>query len=160
LQRWRGGGDGCAGVRACTRDHGQHGGTWAVAGHPAGCAQDAGPGPGKGFLAETGGAIGGGSTASFRCWRIFRTTSPCVMAAMMRTLPRCQAETRCGDFPSRPPSRPAGIGPAILRDILAVAAVAHKPVRIHVEKFNPALWLYERLALLRLRTKACISSWS
>src|SRR4029453_4444184 len=32
-------------------------------------------------------AIGGGSADSFRCWRIFRMTSPCVMAAMIRSPP-------------------------------------------------------------------------
>ena len=34
------------------------------------------------------GAMGGGSTASFRCRRILRITSPCVMAAMIRNDPR------------------------------------------------------------------------
>ena len=34
------------------------------------------------------GAMGGGSTASFRCRRILRITSPCVMAAMIRSDPR------------------------------------------------------------------------
>jgi hypothetical protein len=34
------------------------------------------------------GAMGGGSTASFRCRRIFWITSPCVMAAMIRSAPR------------------------------------------------------------------------
>ena len=34
------------------------------------------------------GAMGGGSTASFRCRRIFRITSPCEMAAMIRSAPR------------------------------------------------------------------------
>ena len=33
------------------------------------------------------GAIGGGSAESFRCRRIFRLTSPCVMAAMIRNDP-------------------------------------------------------------------------
>ena len=33
------------------------------------------------------GAIGGGSAASFRCWRILRITSLCVMAAMIRSAP-------------------------------------------------------------------------
>jgi hypothetical protein len=49
------------------------------------------------------GAIGGGSAASFRCRRIFRITSPCVMAAMIRSAPRwhqgqramSRAKTRC-----------------------------------------------------------------
>ena len=34
------------------------------------------------------GAIGGGSAVSFRCRRIFRITSPRVMAAMSRRAPR------------------------------------------------------------------------
>ena len=33
------------------------------------------------------GAIGGGVTASLRGWRIVRMASPCVMAAMMRSVP-------------------------------------------------------------------------
>jgi len=49
------------------------------------------------------------------------------------------------DLALLPPHRNAGIGTAILRDLLAEAAVAQKPVRIHVEKFNPALRLYARL---------------
>ena len=46
-----------------------------------------------------------------------------------------------------PPYRTAGLGTAILRDILAEAAVAQKPVRIHVEQRNPALRLYKRLGI-------------
>ena len=46
-----------------------------------------GGGPGKGVLADTRRSDGGGSTASFRCRRIFRMTSPCVMAAMIRSVP-------------------------------------------------------------------------
>src|SRR5215471_11929993 len=53
---------------------------------------------------------------------------------------RWQDEIRMVDIALLPPSRHAGIGSAILRDLLAAAA-AHKPVRIHVEKFNPALRL-------------------
>jgi hypothetical protein len=34
------------------------------------------------------GAIGGGSTANFRCRRMFRITSPCVLAAMIYSAPR------------------------------------------------------------------------
>jgi ribosomal protein S18 acetylase RimI-like enzyme len=46
--------------------------------------------------------------------------------------------------------RRAGIGGAILRDLLAEADGAGKPVRIHVEHFNPALRLYERLGFTRV----------
>jgi len=52
------------------------------------------------------------------------------------------------DIAVLPPYRNAGIGTAILRDPLADAAAAQKPVRIHVEKFNPALRLYERLGFV------------
>jgi ribosomal protein S18 acetylase RimI-like enzyme len=38
-----------------------------------------------------------------------------------------------------------GIGARVLRDLQAEAAAAGKPLRIHVERFNPALRLYERL---------------
>ena len=103
LQRWRGGSDGCTGVRACTRDHGQHGSTCAGAGRPVRCAQDAGPSaPCSGRRGEhrrksqrgqgedqakvawrrQAGAIGGGSTASFRCWRIFRISAREVAACL------------------------------------------------------------------------------
>jgi ribosomal protein S18 acetylase RimI-like enzyme len=58
---------------------------------------------------------------------------------------RWEDEIRIVDIALLPPYRNTGIGTAILRDILAEAAVAHKPVRIHVEKNNPALSLYTRL---------------
>ena len=38
-----------------------------------------------------------------------------------------------------------GIGTRLLRTLQAEAAAAGKPLRIHVERFNPALRLYERL---------------
>ena len=44
-----------------------------------------------------------------------------------------------------PEERNAGIGSALLRQILEEAARVSKPVRIHVERFNPALRLYQRL---------------
>ena len=44
-----------------------------------------------------------------------------------------------------PHSRGQGIGGAILRDVLDQAANLGKGVTIHVEKFNPARRLYERL---------------
>ena len=66
---------------------------------------------------------------------------------------RWQDEIRIVDIALLPPYRNAGIGTAILRDLLAEAAVAHKPVRIHVEKFNPALRLYERLGFTPIADK-------
>ena len=44
-----------------------------------------------------------------------------------------------------PAARGEGIGGAILRDVTALAAQRGKPVSIHVEKYNPARRLYERL---------------
>lgn len=41
--------------------------------------------------------------------------------------------------------RNAGIGTSLLEDILRTAEEAGKPVSIHVERFNPAMRLYERL---------------
>src|SRR5262245_36223948 len=65
---------------------------------------------------------------------------------------RWQDEIRIVDIALLPPSRNASIGSAILRDLLAEAA-AHKPVRIQVEKFNPALRLYERLGFAPIEDK-------
>ena len=66
---------------------------------------------------------------------------------------RWDDEIRIVDIALLPPSLNAGIGTAILRDILAEAAVAQKPVRIHVEQFNPALRLYERLGFAPIEDK-------
>jgi ribosomal protein S18 acetylase RimI-like enzyme len=54
-------------------------------------------------------------------------------------------ELRIVDIALLPAHRGAGIGGALLRRLLDEAAAAGKPVRIHVERFNPALRLYERL---------------
>lgn len=54
-------------------------------------------------------------------------------------------EIRLIDIALLPEYRNDGIGSRLLNDLLAEAAQAGKPVRIHVEKFNPALRLYERL---------------
>lgn len=43
-----------------------------------------------------------------------------------------------------------GTGTLMLKSILAEAGGAGKPVRIHVEKFNPALRLYERLGFQKI----------
>ena len=66
---------------------------------------------------------------------------------------RWQDEIRIVDIALLPPYRNTGLGTTILRDLLAEAAVAHKPVRIHVEKFNPALRLYERLGFVPIADK-------
>jgi ribosomal protein S18 acetylase RimI-like enzyme len=64
-------------------------------------------------------------------------------------LDRRDDEMRIVDIALLPEHRGAGVGGAILRDLLAEAAAARKPLRIHVEHYNPALRLYERLGFRR-----------
>jgi GNAT superfamily N-acetyltransferase len=49
------------------------------------------------------------------------------------------------DIALLPPYRNAGIGTGLLRTLLAEAAATGKRASIHVERFNPARRLYERL---------------
>jgi ribosomal protein S18 acetylase RimI-like enzyme len=58
---------------------------------------------------------------------------------------RRDAEIRIVDIALLPEYRGNGIGTTLLRDLLAEADAAGKRVTIHVERFNPALRLYERL---------------
>jgi len=58
---------------------------------------------------------------------------------------RRAGEIRIVDIALLPEYRNSGIGSRLLRDLLAEATLAGKLVSIHVEKFNPALRLYERL---------------
>ena len=60
-------------------------------------------------------------------------------------LARGERETRIVDIALLPEHRRAGIGGAILADILAEGARGDKRVSVHVEMFNPALSLYQRL---------------
>ena len=53
------------------------------------------------------------------------------------------------DIALLPEHQRSGIGSAILRDILDEGARTGMPVRIYVERFNPALHLYERLGFRR-----------
>jgi predicted N-acetyltransferase YhbS len=46
--------------------------------------------------------------------------------------------------------RGAGIGTALLGDLLAEAAAAGRSVTIHVERFNPAPRLYQRLGFRQI----------
>ena len=59
-------------------------------------------------------------------------------------------EMRGIDIALLPEYRQAGIGTAILQDLLAEAPRAGKPFRIHVEKLNRAQRLYERLGFTTL----------
>src|SRR5260370_14465261 len=66
-------------------------------------------------------------------------------------LARWEREIRIVDIALLPEYRNAGIGSAILNDLLAEGARAGKRVSIHVEMVNPALSLYERLGFRKLR---------
>lgn len=54
-------------------------------------------------------------------------------------------ELRLMDIALLPEFRRSGIGGAILENLLQEAAQQEKTVTLHVERFNPALRLYERL---------------
>ena len=58
----------------------------------------------------------------------------------------CRAdEIRIIDIALLPDVRNQGIGGHLLRELLNEAGAAHIPLRIHVEHYNPALRLYQRL---------------
>ncbi|HXH12439.1 MAG TPA: GNAT family N-acetyltransferase [Alphaproteobacteria bacterium] len=59
-------------------------------------------------------------------------------------------EIRGIDIALLPEYRQAGIGTALLQDLLAEAAHAGTPFRLHVAKFNRARRLYERLGFITL----------
>jgi len=56
-----------------------------------------------------------------------------------------EREIRLMDISFLPEHRGRGWGSRLLRDLLARGEREGKPVTIHVEKYNPALRLYERL---------------
>ena len=62
---------------------------------------------------------------------------------------RCEKEIRIIDISLLPQYRRAGIGSLLLNDILAESVNTDRPVAIHVEQFNPAMRLYERLGFKR-----------
>jgi ribosomal protein S18 acetylase RimI-like enzyme len=55
------------------------------------------------------------------------------------------SQIRLMDIALLPEYRRSGIGSSILENLLREAAQLGKPVTLHVERFNPALRLYERL---------------
>jgi ribosomal protein S18 acetylase RimI-like enzyme len=59
-------------------------------------------------------------------------------------------QIRLVDIALLPDSRRGGVGTAILEDLQEQAALAGKPLSIHVEKNNPAMGLYRRLAFTRI----------
>jgi ribosomal protein S18 acetylase RimI-like enzyme len=66
---------------------------------------------------------------------------------------RREDEIRIVDIALLPEARNAGIGSSLLKNLLAEASRAGKAVRIHVERFNPALRLYQRLGFARVADK-------
>ena len=63
---------------------------------------------------------------------------------------RQEDEIRILDIALLPEHRNHGIGSALLRDVLADGERAGLPVRIHVELYNPALSLYNRLGFHKI----------
>ncbi len=57
------------------------------------------------------------------------------------------------DIALLPEHRGKGIGTKLLTDVLAEAAAAAKPVHMHVERFNPARRLYDRLGFYQVADK-------
>ena len=58
---------------------------------------------------------------------------------------RGEREIRIIDIALMPDHRRSGLGTRLLRDLQGEARTSARPLTIHVEKFNPALRLYERL---------------
>ena len=65
-------------------------------------------------------------------------------------LDRRSDELRIVDIALLPGHRRKGIGGSLLRDILVEARDRELPVRIHVERNNPALSLYESLGFVKI----------
>jgi ribosomal protein S18 acetylase RimI-like enzyme len=59
-------------------------------------------------------------------------------------------EIRIVDIALLPEHRRRGIGSALVKEVLAEGDAAGKPVSIHVEQFNPAMRMYERLGFERV----------
>jgi ribosomal protein S18 acetylase RimI-like enzyme len=58
---------------------------------------------------------------------------------------RGETEIRIVDIALLPEHRGNGVGTSLLNEVLAEAEASGRRVTIHVERFNPALRLYERL---------------
>jgi GNAT superfamily N-acetyltransferase len=58
---------------------------------------------------------------------------------------RWQEDIRIVDIALLPAYRGKGIGTRLLNDLISASEESGKPLSIHVERFNPALHLYERL---------------
>lgn len=60
------------------------------------------------------------------------------------------SQLRLIDISLLPAARGAGIGGAILADLMEQAEAAGKPLTIHVEQNNPAMSLYQRLGFVKI----------
>lgn len=71
-------------------------------------------------------------------------------------------QIRLVDIALMPEWRGSGVGTMLLREVLGRGARAGKPVTIHVEAYNPALRLYERLGFTRVDTNGVyfLMKWS
>lgn len=61
-------------------------------------------------------------------------------------------QIRLVDIALMPEKRGSGVGTMLVRSVLDRGAAAGKPVTIHVEAYNPAMHLYERLGFVRVDT--------
>ena len=66
---------------------------------------------------------------------------------------RWDDEIRIVDIALLPEFRGQGIGTRLIEELFAEGDRVGKPVRIHVEKFNRALALYERLGFVRVEDR-------
>jgi ribosomal protein S18 acetylase RimI-like enzyme len=66
---------------------------------------------------------------------------------------RCEKVIRIIEIALLPEHRRAGIGTKLLRELQDEARTAGKALTIHVEKFNPALRLYQRLGFQQIEDK-------
>jgi len=66
---------------------------------------------------------------------------------------RREKEIRLVDITLLQEHRGAGIGSALLNELISESNAVAKPLRIHVEKNNPALRLYERLGFVPIADK-------
>jgi GNAT superfamily N-acetyltransferase len=66
---------------------------------------------------------------------------------------RWSDEIRIVDIALLPASCNRGLGTTLVRALQAEAAASRKPLRIHVERFNPALRLHERLGFQQIEDK-------
>jgi GNAT superfamily N-acetyltransferase len=62
-------------------------------------------------------------------------------------------EIRVMDITLLPQFRGRGIGTCLLGDVLAEGARSNRKITIHVEKYNPALWLYQKLGFQVIEDK-------